>query len=44
MWLKVIKKEKTLYGIETPLASHRVRSGSLSINKKKFSLLLLESL
>lgn len=33
MWLKVIKKAKYLYGIEEPLASYRVRAGSLSKNK-----------
>lgn len=33
MWLSVIKKAGVLYGIEEPLASHRIRSGSLS-NKK----------
>ncbi len=36
MWLSVVKKAKTLYGIEEPLASHRIRSGSLS--KKKTNL------
>lgn len=36
MWLQVIKKARTLYGITEPLSSHRIRSGSLSRNK--FSL------
>jgi glycosyltransferase involved in cell wall biosynthesis len=34
MWLQVIKKEKFLYGIEEPLGSHRIRSESISRNKK----------
>jgi len=34
MWLQVIKKEKYLYGIEEPLGSHRIRSGSISSNKR----------
>jgi glycosyltransferase involved in cell wall biosynthesis len=33
MWLKVIKKAEYLYGIEEPLASYRIRNGSLSRNK-----------
>lgn len=33
MWLQVIKKAKYLYGIEEPLGSHRVRTGSLSSKK-----------
>ena len=33
MWLQVIKKAKYLYGLEEPLASHRIRKGSLSSNK-----------
>jgi teichuronic acid biosynthesis glycosyltransferase TuaG len=33
MWLQVIKKAKSLYGIEEPLGSHRIRAGSLSRNK-----------
>ena len=36
MWLSVVKKAGMLYGIEEPLASHRVREGSLS--KKKGNL------
>ena len=36
MWLSVIKKAGKLYGMEEPLASHRVREGSLS--KKKANL------
>lgn len=38
MWLQVIKKSKILYGLEEPLASHRIREGSLS--KKKSNLVL----
>lgn len=34
MWLKVIKKEKYLYGIEEPLGSHRIRTDGISSNKK----------
>lgn len=33
MWLQVIKKAKSLYGIEEPLGSHRIRTGSLSRRK-----------
>jgi teichuronic acid biosynthesis glycosyltransferase TuaG len=33
MWLQVIKKAKYLYGIEEPLGSHRIRTGSLSRKK-----------
>lgn len=33
MWLKILKTEKYLYGIDDVLGSHRVRSGSLSENK-----------
>lgn len=36
MWLSVVKKAGKLYGMEEPLASHRVREGSLS--KKKANL------
>ena len=36
MWLSVVKKAGMLYGIEEPLASHRIREGSLS--KKKVNL------
>lgn len=36
MWLSVVKKAGTLYGIEEPLSSHRIRNGSLS--KKKVDL------
>ena len=36
MWLSVIKKAGVLYGIDEPLASHRIRKGSLS--KKKVNL------
>lgn len=34
MWLQVIKKEKYLYGIEEPLGSHRIRTESISSNKR----------
>lgn len=33
MWLQVIKKVKTLYGLNETLSSHRIRKGSLSKNK-----------
>lgn len=33
MWLKVIKKEKILVGIDEPLGSHRIREDSISRNK-----------
>jgi teichuronic acid biosynthesis glycosyltransferase TuaG len=33
MWLSVVKKAGTLYGIPKLLGSHRIRSGSLSRNK-----------
>lgn len=36
MWLSVVKKAGMLYGMEEPLASHRIRNGSLS--KKKANL------
>ncbi|MDO9592469.1 MAG: glycosyltransferase family 2 protein [Erysipelotrichaceae bacterium] len=36
MWLSVVKKAGMLYGMEEPLASHRIRNGSLS--KKKPNL------
>lgn len=36
MWLSVIKKAGMLYGMEEPLACHRIRKGSLS--KKKVNL------
>ena len=36
MWLSVVKRAGKLYGMEEPLASHRVRKGSLS--KKKANL------
>lgn len=36
MWLSVVKKAEMLYGMEEPLASHRIRNGSLS--KKKANL------
>ena len=36
MWLSVVKKTGMIYGIEEPLASHRIREGSLS--KKKVDL------
>lgn len=36
MWLSVVKKAGRLYGMEEPLASHRIRNGSLS--KKKVNL------
>jgi len=36
MWLSVVKKAGYLYGLEEPLASHRIREGSLS--KKKLGL------
>ena len=36
MWLSVIKRAGMLYGMEEPLASHRIRNGSLS--KKKANL------
>ncbi|QAY68577.1 glycosyltransferase family 2 protein [Paenibacillus protaetiae] len=35
MWLQVVKKAGYIYGLETPLASHRIRPGALSINKYK---------
>ncbi|MPW26979.1 glycosyltransferase [Alkalibaculum sp. M08DMB] len=38
MWLKVIRNANVLYGIDEPLASHRIRNGSLS--KKKVNLVL----
>lgn len=34
MWLQIIKKEKFLYGIEEPLASHRIRKEGISNDKK----------
>lgn len=34
MWLQVIRKEKSLYGIEEPLGSHRIRTDAISSNKK----------
>lgn len=33
MWLKVVKKEGFLYGIEEPLGSHRIRRDGISNNK-----------
>jgi len=33
MWLQVIKRAESLYGILEPLGSHRIRAGSLSKNK-----------
>ena len=36
MWLSVIKRAGMLYGMDEPLASHRIRDGSLS--KKKANL------
>ena len=33
MWLSVVKKAGILYGIDEPLASHRIRKGSLSEKK-----------
>lgn len=35
MWLQVIKKAKTMYGIQKTLTFYRVRTGSLSKNKIK---------
>lgn len=34
MWLQVIKKDKYLHGIAEPLGSHRIRTESISSNKK----------
>lgn len=34
MWLKVIKKEKYLYGLQESLGSHRLSSNGISKNKK----------
>ncbi len=34
MWLKILKKEKYVYGISEPLAQYRIRNGSLSNGKK----------
>ncbi|WP_214805573.1 MULTISPECIES: glycosyltransferase family 2 protein [unclassified Exiguobacterium] len=33
MWLTIIKKTKKIYGLNEVLASHRIRSGSISQNK-----------
>lgn len=33
MWLKIIRSEGNLYGLDENLASHRVRKGSISSNK-----------
>lgn len=33
MWLKILKKEKYLYGMDEPLGSQRIREGSISSNK-----------
>lgn len=38
MWLRVIKRTGTLYGMDETLSSHRIRNGSLS--KKKANLVL----
>lgn len=35
MWLGVIKKAKTLYGMQEILSSHRIREGAISSNKTK---------
>ena len=37
MWLQVIKKAKFLYGLKTPLSSHRIRKNAIS--SKKISLI-----
>ena len=33
MWLQIIKKADSLYGLDEVLTSHRIRSGSISSNK-----------
>jgi teichuronic acid biosynthesis glycosyltransferase TuaG len=33
MWLRVIKKEKYLYGLKEPLGNHRIRVGAISSKK-----------
>ena len=37
MWINIIKKSGYIYGLNEPLASHRIRTGSISRNK--FSLI-----
>ena len=41
LWLKMLKQEKYIYGIESVLAKYRIRKNSISSNKFKVIKLTL---